>query len=81
MTRGGGCETRFCAPLAIAWVSPAAGGSIPVIYPATEEVIHEARAGTAEDIDRGMLAYIATKALVIMITKQMGWIMPNPTFV
>ena len=38
------------------WLGPTAGGTIPVINPATEEVIHEAPAGTAEDIDRAVLA-------------------------
>lgn len=38
------------------WLEPLAGGRIPVINPATEEVIHEAPAGTAEDIDRAVRA-------------------------
>jgi betaine-aldehyde dehydrogenase len=38
------------------WLDPAAGGTLAVINPATEEVIHEAPAGAAEDIDRAVLA-------------------------
>ncbi len=33
------------------WVKPVKGGSFEVINPATEEVIHRAPAGTAEDVD------------------------------
>ena len=33
------------------WVKPIQGGSFKVINPATEEVIHHAPAGTAEDVD------------------------------
>ena len=33
------------------WVKPVKGGSFEVINPATEEVIHHAPAGTAEDVD------------------------------
>jgi betaine-aldehyde dehydrogenase len=39
-----------------AWVYPARGGTLDVIDPATEEVIHKAPAGTAEDIDRAVKA-------------------------
>ncbi|MHA7971721.1 aldehyde dehydrogenase family protein [Rhizobium sp. CAU 1783] len=38
------------------WVSPVRGGTFPVVNPATEEVIHHAPAGTAEDIDLAVLA-------------------------
>lgn len=33
------------------WLAPVKGGTFPVVNPATEEVIHLAPAGTAEDID------------------------------
>lgn len=33
------------------WVKPVKGGSFEVINPATEEIIHRAPAGTAEDVD------------------------------
>ncbi|MGJ7038854.1 betaine-aldehyde dehydrogenase [Shinella sp. BE166] len=38
------------------WVSPAKGGTFPVIDPATEEVVHHAPAGTAADIDAAVQA-------------------------
>lgn len=38
------------------WVSPAKGGTLDVVNPATEEVIHHAPAGTAEDIDLAVKA-------------------------
>ena len=38
------------------WTRPAAGGTIPVINPATEEVIFNAPAGTSADIDRAVAA-------------------------
>lgn len=38
------------------WVAPKGGGSLPVIDPATEVVIHQAPAGTAEDIDAAVAA-------------------------
>ncbi len=39
-----------------AWVYPARGGTLDVIDPATEQVIHKAPAGTADDIDRAVKA-------------------------
>ncbi|KJS09163.1 MAG: aldehyde dehydrogenase [Hoeflea sp. BRH_c9] len=39
-----------------AWESPLRGGTLEVIDPATEAVIHQAPAGTAEDIDRAVSA-------------------------
>ncbi|MCF3640607.1 aldehyde dehydrogenase family protein [Rhizobium sp. TRM95111] len=38
------------------WVAPAKGGSFEVIDPATEQVVHHAPAGTAEDIDAAVKA-------------------------
>lgn len=38
------------------WLAPVKGGTFPVINPATEEVIHQAPAGTAEDIDLAVKA-------------------------
>ena len=38
------------------WRTPAKGGTFPVVNPATEEVIHHAPAGTAEDIDLAVKA-------------------------
>ncbi len=38
------------------WVAPVRGGSFAVIDPATEAVIHQAPAGTAEDIDAAVAA-------------------------
>lgn len=38
------------------WVAPVLGGTFPVINPATEEVFHNAPAGTAEDIDAAVKA-------------------------
>lgn len=38
------------------WVAPAAGGTLPVIDPATEEVIHHIPAGTAADADAAVAA-------------------------
>jgi len=38
------------------WVKPAKGGTFPVINPATEEVIHHAPFGTAEDVDAAVKA-------------------------
>lgn len=38
------------------WVAPVRGGTFPVVNPATEQVIHRAPAGTAEDIDAAVLA-------------------------
>jgi betaine-aldehyde dehydrogenase len=38
------------------WVKPAKGGTFPVINPATEEVIHHAPFGTAEDVDAAVRA-------------------------
>ncbi|MCM2472370.1 aldehyde dehydrogenase family protein [Rhizobium sp. CG5] len=38
------------------WRSPVKGGTFPVVNPATEEVIHQAPAGTAEDIDLAVKA-------------------------
>ncbi len=38
------------------WVLPAKGGTFAVIDPATEEVVHHAPAGTAEDIDAAVKA-------------------------
>ncbi len=38
------------------WVSPAKGGTFAVVDPATEEVVHHAPAGTAEDIDTAVQA-------------------------
>lgn len=38
------------------WVAPTAGGTLPVIDPATEETIFHAPAGTAPDIDRAVRA-------------------------
>ncbi|WP_439624891.1 aldehyde dehydrogenase family protein [Shinella sp.] len=38
------------------WVSPAKGGTFAVIDPATEEVVHHAPAGTAEDVDAAVQA-------------------------
>jgi betaine-aldehyde dehydrogenase len=38
------------------WVRPEKGGTLDVIDPATEEVIHKAPAGTAIDIDRAVKA-------------------------
>ncbi len=39
-----------------AWQSPSRGGSLAVVNPATEEVFHQAPAGTAEDVDRAVAA-------------------------
>lgn len=39
-----------------AWVKPSKGGDFAVVNPATEEVIHQAPAGTAEDIDTAVAA-------------------------
>ena len=39
-----------------AWVYPARGGTLDVIDPATEQVIHNAPAGTADDIDLAVKA-------------------------
>ncbi|ATN37444.1 aldehyde dehydrogenase (plasmid) [Rhizobium sp. ACO-34A] len=38
------------------WQAPAKGGTFPVIDPATEEVVHQAPAGTREDIDAAVKA-------------------------
>ncbi|NGO65749.1 aldehyde dehydrogenase family protein [Rhizobium daejeonense] len=38
------------------WQAPAKGGTFPVINPATEEVVHQAPAGTREDIDAAVKA-------------------------
>lgn len=38
------------------WLVPVKGGTFPVVNPATEEVIHQAPAGTAEDIDLAVKA-------------------------
>jgi betaine-aldehyde dehydrogenase len=38
------------------WTSPAKGGTFDVINPATEQVIHRAPAGTAEDVDAAVKA-------------------------
>ncbi len=38
------------------WLAPVKGGTFPVVNPATEEVIHQAPAGTAEDIDLAVKA-------------------------
>lgn len=38
------------------WLAPVKGGTFPVVNPATEEVIHHAPAGTAEDIDLAVKA-------------------------
>ena len=38
------------------WVAPARGGTFEVIDPATEQVVHHAPAGTAEDIDAAVKA-------------------------
>ena len=38
------------------WVSPVKGGTFEVIDPATEQVVHRAPAGTAEDIDAAVQA-------------------------
>ena len=38
------------------WVKPVKGGTFEVINPATEEVIHQAPAGTAEDVDAAVKA-------------------------
>lgn len=38
------------------WVSPAKGGTFEVIDPATEQVVHRAPAGTAEDINAAVQA-------------------------
>ena len=38
------------------WQSPAAGGTFAVENPATGEVIHQAPAATAADVDRAVLA-------------------------
>ncbi|MGH8210404.1 MAG: aldehyde dehydrogenase family protein [Steroidobacteraceae bacterium] len=38
------------------WIAPAKGGTFAVINPATERIIHQAPAGTAEDIDLAVQA-------------------------
>ncbi|MEK0086154.1 aldehyde dehydrogenase family protein [Benzoatithermus flavus] len=38
------------------WVEPKKGGTFPVINPATEEVVHHAPSGTAEDVDAAVEA-------------------------
>lgn len=38
------------------WVKPLKGGSFEVVNPATEEVIHHAPSGTAEDVDGAVMA-------------------------
>ena len=38
------------------WVEPARGGYFPVVNPATEEIIGEAAAATAEDVDKAVAA-------------------------
>lgn len=38
------------------WKSPALGGTFDVINPATEEIIHQAPAGTEEDVNEAVLA-------------------------
>ena len=38
------------------WVAPVRGGTFEVIDPATEQVVHHAPAGTAEDIDAAVKA-------------------------
>ena len=38
------------------WVAPVRGGTFPVVDPATEQVVHQAPAGTAEDIDAAVAA-------------------------
>jgi betaine-aldehyde dehydrogenase len=38
------------------WQAPAAGGTIPVMNPATEELLHQAPAAGAEDVDRAVRA-------------------------
>ncbi len=39
-----------------AWVAPAGTATLPVVNPATEEVLHEIAAGTAADIDSAVAA-------------------------
>ena len=38
------------------WIRPEKGGTLDVINPATEEVIHKAPAGTSDDIDKAVKA-------------------------
>lgn len=38
------------------WQAPAKGGTFPVVDPATEEVVHQAPAGTKEDVDAAVKA-------------------------
>ena len=38
------------------WVKPVQGGTLPVINPATEEIVHRIPAGTAEDVDLAVKA-------------------------
>ena len=38
------------------WIRPEKGGTLDVIDPATEEIIHKAPAGTSGDIDKAVKA-------------------------
>ena len=48
------CRTRLY--IDGAWVRPEKGGTLDVIDPATEQVIHKAPAGTSGDIDKAVKA-------------------------